>query len=71
VLKASKRIAYGAGAFQFGICGCLMTKSSVHGLWSFSFTEVVKSEYDLGYAGYLCAALAREGIACCRWNTAA
>ena len=65
VLKASKRIAYGAGAFQFGDLwlpddqklGARPVVVFFHGGWW-------KSEYDLGYAGYLCAALAREGIAC-------
>jgi acetyl esterase/lipase len=65
VLKASKRIAYGAGAFQFGDLwlpddqklGARPVVVFFHGGWW-------KSEYDLAYAGYLCAALAREGIAC-------
>jgi acetyl esterase/lipase len=65
VLKASKRIAYGAGAFQFGDLWLpndqkLAPRPVVvffHGGWW-------KSVYDLGYAGYLGAALAREGIAC-------
>jgi acetyl esterase/lipase len=65
VLKAARRIAYGAGAFQFGDLwlpddqklGARPVVVFFHGGWW-------KSEYDLGYAGYLGAALAREGIVC-------
>ena len=69
VLKADWRIAYGPGPFQFGDlwlphpAANVPTRSPLplvvffHGGWW-------KSEYDLGYAGYLCSALAREGMAC-------
>jgi acetyl esterase/lipase len=65
VLKADHRIAYGSGPCQFGDLwlpqrrgrGPLPVVVFFHGGWW-------KSEYDLGYAGYLCSALTREGIAC-------
>jgi acetyl esterase/lipase len=62
VLKADHRIHYDAGPFQFG--DLWIPKSATppplvvffHGGWW-------KSEYDLGYAGYLCEALKKDGIA--------
>src|SRR5450432_188327 len=64
VLKASKRIAYGSGPSQFGDLWLphdqKLTSLPVvvffHGGWW-------KSEYDLGYAGYVCSALKQQGIA--------
>jgi acetyl esterase/lipase len=64
VLPADHRIAYGPGPSQFG--DLWLPEAHRH-----SFPVVVffhggwwKSEYDLGYAGYLCAALKKQGIAC-------
>jgi acetyl esterase/lipase len=62
VLSADHRIHYGSGAYQFGDLWIPQTRTPVplvvffHGGWW-------KSEYDLGYAGYLCTALKKEGIA--------
>jgi acetyl esterase/lipase len=63
VLAADHRIAYGPDPSQFGD---LWIPDQAHGL----FPVVVffhggwwKSDYDLGYAGRLCAAMKREGIA--------
>ncbi len=64
LLTADHRISYGAGQFQFGDLWIPQTRSGsllplvvfFHGGWW-------KSEYDLGYAGRLCAALKQEGIA--------
>jgi len=63
VLPADQRIHYGSNEYQFGDLW-LPAKSSapppvivfIHGGWW-------KSEYDLSYAGYLCDALKRDGIA--------
>lgn len=65
VLKADHRLPYGPGPVQFGDLWIPETHDKkllplvvfFHGGWW-------KSEYDLGYAGYLCAALKKEGIAC-------
>ena len=65
VLTADHRIPYGTGPSQFGDLWlpamAPQAKAPVvvffHGGWW-------KSEYDLGYAGYLCAALKAQGIAC-------
>ncbi|HLI76835.1 MAG TPA: alpha/beta hydrolase [Acidobacteriaceae bacterium] len=64
VLPADQRIPYGPDPSQFGDLWLPETKSHAllpvvvffHGGWW-------KSAYGLGYAGYLCAALKREGIA--------
>lgn len=64
VLPADHRIHYGAEPSQFGDLWLPVRRASelapvvvfFHGGWW-------KSEYDLGYAGYLCDALKREGIA--------
>jgi acetyl esterase/lipase len=64
VLRADHRIAYGSDPSQFGDLWLPASRSSArwplvvfcHGGWW-------KSQYDLGYAGHLCAALKREGIA--------
>jgi acetyl esterase/lipase len=62
VLPADHRIHYGSGAYQFGDLWIPQTRTPVplvvffHGGWW-------KSEYDLGYAGYLCSALKKDGIA--------
>ena len=64
VLPADHRIHYGPDASQFGDLWLPQTSAHhpvplvvfFHGGWW-------KSAYDLGYAGYLCAALKREGIA--------
>ncbi|HEY4358892.1 MAG TPA: alpha/beta hydrolase [Acidobacteriaceae bacterium] len=65
VLKADHRLPYGPDPVQFGDLWLPETHDKkllplvvfFHGGWW-------KSEYDLGYAGYLCAALKKEGIAC-------
>ena len=62
--SADHRIPYGSGPCQFGDLwlpqprgpGLLPLVVFFHGGWW-------KSEYDLGYAGHLCAALKKEGIA--------
>lgn len=63
VLRADHRIHYGPGPSQFGdlwlpeqVSGLRPVVVFFHGGWW-------ESGYDLGYAGYLCAALKREGIA--------
>ena len=62
VLSADHRIHYDPGAYQFGDLWIPQTRTPVplvvffHGGWW-------KSEYDLGYAGYLCSALKKDGIA--------
>lgn len=64
VPAADHRIPYGAGPAQFGDLWLPPTHGGsllplvvfFHGGWW-------KSEYDLGYAGHLCAALKKEGIA--------
>ena len=64
VLRADHRIAYGPDPSQFGDLWIPAIKRRgrfpgvvfFHGGWW-------KSEYDLGYAGGVCAALKREGIA--------
>lgn len=64
VLQADHRIHYGPDPSQFGDLWLADTKGGglqplvvfFHGGWW-------KSAYDLGYAGYLCAALKRAGIA--------
>ncbi len=64
VLTADERIPYGADPSQFGDLWLPSTRAGkrcplvvfFHGGWW-------KSAYDLGYAGYLCAALKRAGIA--------
>ena len=65
VLSADHRISYGPDPSQFGDLwlphGVAQDRLPVviffHGGWW-------KSEYDLGYAGYLCAALRSAGFAC-------
>ena len=65
VLKADRRIAYGAGASQFGDLWLPQVRTRHHApVVVFFHGGWWKSEYDLGYAGYLCSALARAGIAC-------
>jgi acetyl esterase/lipase len=62
--SADHRIPYGSGPFQFGDLwlpqpqgsGLLPLVVFFHGGWW-------KSEYDLGYAGHLCAALKKDGVA--------
>lgn len=62
LLTADHRIHYGAGASQFGDLWLPQTKGLsplvvfFHGGWW-------QSQYDLGYAGYLCSAFKKEGIA--------
>lgn len=64
VLRADHRIPYGPGPCQFGDLWLPDAKARspfpvvvfFHGGWW-------RSEYDLGYAGYLCQALTRQGIA--------
>jgi acetyl esterase/lipase len=62
VLNADHRIHYDAGPSQFGDLWIPQSTSPLplvvffHGGWW-------KSKYNLGYAGYLCAALKKEGIA--------
>jgi acetyl esterase/lipase len=64
ILSADHRIPYGTGPCQFGDLwlpqprgpGLLPLVVFFHGGWW-------KSEYDLGYAGHVCAALKKEGIA--------
>jgi acetyl esterase/lipase len=62
ILTADHRIHYGSGAYQFGDLWMPQKQGRCplvvfyHGGWW-------KSEYDLGYAGYVCAALKKEGIA--------
>jgi hypothetical protein len=62
VPSADHRIPYGAGPSQFGDLWIPQTRSRsplvvfLHGGWW-------QSEYDLGYAGHLCAALKKEGTA--------
>jgi acetyl esterase/lipase len=64
VLQADHRIQYGAGPYQFGDLWIPETKSrSLLPLVVFYHGGWWKSKYDLGYAGYLCAALKKEGIA--------
>lgn len=63
-LTADRRIHYGVGPWQFGD----LWLPQIHGpspvpLVVFFHGGWWKSEYDLGYAGYLCAALKKEGIA--------
>ena len=65
ILPADHRIAYGQDPSQFGDLWLPQLQGEArspvvvffHGGWW-------KSEYDLGYAGRLCAALKSEGIAC-------
>ena len=65
VLRADHRIAYGTDSSQFGDLWMPRVPAGhkapvvifFHGGWW-------KSEYDLGYAGYLCRALRDSGIAC-------
>jgi acetyl esterase/lipase len=64
VLRADHRIQYGRDPSQFG--HLWMPESSGHQLVPlvvFFHGGWWKSEYDLNYAGYLCAALKHEGIA--------
>jgi acetyl esterase/lipase len=61
VLRADQRIPYGPGPQQFGDLWLPATPNPplvvfFHGGWW-------KSEYDLGYAGYVCSALKAAGIA--------
>ena len=64
VSSAGHRIAYGDGPSQFGDLWIPQTKSrSLLPLVVFFHGGWWKSEYDLGYAGHLCAALKQQGIA--------
>jgi acetyl esterase/lipase len=64
VLPADHRIHYGAGPCQFGDLWLPQTRpGSLLPLVVFYHGGWWKSQYDLGYAGYLCAALKQEGIA--------
>ena len=64
VLTADHRIHYGAGAYQFGDLWLPQARSpSLLPLVVFFHGGWWQSEYDLGYAGYLCAALKKDGIA--------
>ena len=64
VLTADHRIHYDAGPWQFGDLWIPQTRGrSLLPLVVFYHGGWWKSEYDLGYAGYLCAALKKEGIA--------
>ena len=67
VLTADHRIPYGSGPQQFGDLW-RPSRASAHSppspLVVFFHGGWWKSEYDLGYAGYLCAALRTLGIAC-------
>jgi acetyl esterase/lipase len=64
VLTADHRIRYGAGPSQFGDLWIPQTHGpSLLPLVVFFHGGWWKSQYDLGYAGYLCAALQKEGIA--------
>jgi acetyl esterase/lipase len=61
VLRADQRIPYGPGPQQFGDLWLPAAHNPplvvfFHGGWW-------KSEYDLGYAGYVCSALKQQGIA--------
>jgi acetyl esterase/lipase len=62
VLTADRRIHYGAGPFQFGDLWIPETHGA-HPLIVFFHGGWWRSQYDLGYAGYLCSALKKEGIA--------
>jgi acetyl esterase/lipase len=65
VLTADHRIPYGPGPLQFGDLW-LPTPSAPHQLFptvAFFHGGWWQSEYDLGYAGYLCQALKQHGIA--------
>ncbi len=64
VLAADHRIPYGADPSQFG--DLWLPAAPAHGkapLVVFFHGGWWKSAYDLGYAGYLCAALKRAGVA--------
>jgi acetyl esterase/lipase len=63
VLTADHRIHYGPGAYQFGDLWLPQTGSPSLPLVVFFHGGWWQSEYDLGYAGYLCSALKKEGIA--------
>lgn len=64
VLTADHRIHYGAGPWQFGDLWIPQTRGrSVLPLVVFYHGGWWKSQYDLGYSGYLCEALKKEGIA--------
>jgi acetyl esterase/lipase len=62
VLRADHRVPYGPDPSQFGDLW-LPDAPGRHPLVVFFHGGWWKSEYDLGYAGYLCAALKEEGIA--------
>ena len=65
VLKADHRIAYGNDPSQFGDLWLpALPASQLAPLVVFFHGGWWKSKYDLGYAGYLCAALKLAGIAC-------
>lgn len=65
VLRADHRIPYGSDPNQFGDLWLPDSRGRAlpplvvffHGGWW-------RSEYDLGYAGYLCQALKKDGVAC-------
>jgi acetyl esterase/lipase len=65
---ADHRIAYGAGPQQFGDLWLPQAQTKEHGtrllpLVVFYHGGWWRSEYDLAYAGHLCAALKKDGIA--------
>ena len=62
VLTADHRIHYGPGPWQFGDLW-LPQKTKPLPLVVFFHGGWWKSKYDLGYAGYLCDGLKKEGIA--------
>lgn len=65
VLQPDHRVSYGGDKNQFGDLWLPeMPRGSLAPLVVFFHGGWWKSDYDLGYAGYLCAALKKEGLAC-------